>query len=382
MGFLMIKRLFLLAVCGLILASCNKLRIRDFPEENEPFAQPLLTLQNNFQRNALSAEELAPPLVEEWEESLPSLPSRGFSASGNYLVFGMTNGYLAALDLEDGRFLGKKNLGDACPAPPTIYSSVAFQSFETGKSGLIAYNLQTGVVLWEIRDQFSTSSPVLVDERLFHQTAAGLVFCLKYQDGTMLWQKYTGHAVRNSLAYADDTLISAGSDGTVTAIGHRTGSTVWQNVMKGSLFADPVIADSLVYIADYAGDLTTIQLKTGKIVARTRLETPLYCGPTVDASYIYIGLSDGRFVAMDKTSFKIRYTFKGQGPISSPPLVSDAYIYFTTLANHLYILKKSDGKLLQDIEFDGRARSTPIIKNNILVIASDAKVAYAYVQNF
>jgi hypothetical protein len=120
MGFLMINRFFLVVLCGLTLTSCNKLRIRDFPEDNEPFTQPLLTLQNNFQRNALSAEEIAPPLVKDWEESLPSLPSKGFSASGNYLVFGMTNGYLAALELENGKFLGKKNLGDACPAPPTI----------------------------------------------------------------------------------------------------------------------------------------------------------------------------------------------------------------------------------------------------------------------
>jgi outer membrane protein assembly factor BamB len=382
MGFLMARTTGILLLCVMLQFSCNKLRIKDFPDANEPMVQPMLTLQFNYQRNALTDEEVAPPLVLQWEESLPSIPNKGFAISDNYALFGMTNGYLAALEVGDGSFLGKKNLGDGCPAPPTIYGTIAYQSFETGKSGLIAYDLPTGGVLWELPGQFSTSNPVILDERLFHQTAQGMVFCLDYRNGGFLWQKYTGHAVRNALAYSDGILISAASDGFISAIIHRTGVMRWQTTVDGPVFADPVIADGRVYIAGYDGFLTILDLATGTIVKRIPFEVPLYQGPTIDAGTIYFGVSNGTFYAIDRRSFEIRYRFNGQGPVSAPPLVSESYIYFTTLARHLYVLKKSDGQLLQDIEFDGRARSTPIIKNNTLIIASDAKAAFAYVQNF
>jgi len=369
-------------VAGLLLLSCNKLRIRDFPEENEPLVHSQLTLQNNYQRNAITDEEVAPPLVLEWEEYLPSIPSRGFSGSDKYILFGMTNGYLAGIELLEGKFLGKKNLGDACPAPPTIYGNIVFQSFETGNSGIIAYDIQSGSVLWELRDQFTTSSPIILDNRLFHQTAQGMIFCLNFQNGGFFWQKYTGHPVRNSLAYSEGILISAASDGFITAINHRTGTTAWQISVGAPVFADPVIADHSVYISDYAGFLHVLSLHSGVSQQKTYFDYPLYHGPTIDNRHIYLGLSNGQIVALDKNSLAQLYSFKGQGPIAAPPLVSESYIYFATLANHLYILKKSDGMLLQDIEFEGRARSTPFIKNNILVIASDAKVAFAYVQNF
>jgi len=378
----MSKWITIFVLSNLIFLSCNKLRIKDFPEENEPLVQPLLTLQNNYQRNALTNEEVAPPLVLQWEESLPSLPSKGFSASNNYILFGMANGYLAALELNDGKFLGKKNLGDACPTPPTIHKNIVFQSFETGKSGLIAYDIQAGSILWEIPGQFSTSSPVILDQRLFHQTAQGMVFCLNYQNGGFLWQIYTGHEVRNALAYSNGILISAAADGFVTAIDHRSGIIIWRRSVAAPIFADPVIADSMVYLADYAGNMNILDLASGTVIDRIPFGVPLYHGPTVDQRRIYLGLSNGVFFILDKSSHKILYQFKGQGPISAPALVSESYIYYTTLARHLYVLKKSDGSLLQDIEFDGRARSTPIIKNSILVIASDAKVAFAYVQNF
>ncbi len=369
-------------VAGMLFLGCNKLRIRDFPAENEPLVQSLLTLQNNYQRNAVTDEEVAPPLVLEWEENLPSIPSRGFSGSDEYILFGMTNGYLAGIELSGGKFLGKKNLGDACPTPPTIHGTILYQSFEIGNSGLIAYDIQSGNVLWELRDQFTTSSPIILDNRLFHQTAQGMIFCLNFHNGGFFWQKYSGHPVRNSLAYSDGMLISAGSDGFITAINHRTGATAWQISVNAPVFADPVIADRSVYITDYAGFLHVLNLYSGESRERIHFDFPLYHGPTIDELRIYMGLSNGQIVVLDKNSLEQLYSFKGQGPVSASPLVSESYIYFATLANHLYILKKSDGTLLQDIEFEGRARSTPFIKNNILVIASDAKVAFAYVQNF
>ena len=73
MGFLMNRSTGVVLLLTFFMLSCNKLRIKEFPAENEPMVQPMLTLQQNYQRNAVTDEELAPPLVLEWEENLPVL---------------------------------------------------------------------------------------------------------------------------------------------------------------------------------------------------------------------------------------------------------------------------------------------------------------------
>ena len=362
----------LLIITLLEFFGCNRLRIKDFPAQGySALNQSYHTASVNYQRNTICDSEIEPPLVQEWDETLIALPSGGFTATGDWLFFGTVNGYLGAVNLSDGDMKGKRNLGDACPAPPTIWDHYLYQPYEDGKYGLIAYDILNGDKLWLIDELLSSSSPVIMKNRIYHQTVNGMVFCLRQETGQMLWQKYLQQNVRNSLAYSEGILIHASMSGNITALDQYTGGTIWTLELKDPVFADPVISGDVVYIANFSGYLYAIDLTSGKILHTRKFNVPLYHGPAIDGNQIFLGLSDGRMAKIDASTFAILYVFEGEGPVSGSPLVTRSYIYFTTLSKYLYVLSRSNLTLLQEIEFDARLRSTPIIKDGKLVIACE-----------
>ena len=93
---------YILIIPVIMLLACSSLRIRDFHSTTEADNNYLLTSQTTFYRNAISIEEVKPPLREDWDNDFVSLPNNGFTAVDNWLLFGTYNGYLAVADLDDG----------------------------------------------------------------------------------------------------------------------------------------------------------------------------------------------------------------------------------------------------------------------------------------
>lgn len=374
------KILFIISI-SMIIVSCNKLRIRDIPaEEDGPTIYTFHTSQTNYHRNSLSTEEIAPPLSEVWDESFTALPSRGFTLIDDWMFFGTTNGYVGVANIEDGKQRGKKNMGDACPAPPTVWKNIIYQSFESGKYGIIAYDINEGEILWRLREHNSTSAPIIYNNKLYHLGSNGMIYCFNHLTGEMIWQKYLREQIKNSLSFGENLIFVASLSGNITALDHQSGGTVWQTAVNSPVFADPVISGQVVYISTYKGFLHALDLKTGIILTSKDFGVHLYHGPTIDETRLFLGLSNGKMVELDLKSFEMLNSFKGQGPVSGPPLVTESFIYYTTLSRYLYILDKKSLYLLQDIEFDARLRSTPIIKNGKLVISLENNRAIALAQ--
>jgi outer membrane protein assembly factor BamB len=363
------------------IAGCNKLRIRDIPENQDgPANYSYHTSQINYQRNAFSNVELAPPLTPVWEESYNAMPNKGFTVIDEWLFFGTTNGYLAAANLNDGDQEGKKNLGEACPAPPTVWRNIIFQSFESGNFGLIAYDINKGGPVWSKEGYNSTSAPVIFDNKLYHLATNGMLFCLNYMTGEIIWQKYVQDQFNNSLSAFGDMILIAALSGNVTAVHATSGATVWHKNVGSSVFADPVIAQNRLFITDYSGFVHKMDIQSGEILNSKDFGLNLYHAPTISDSRLFLGLSNGKLVALDINTFELINTFSGRGPVSGPPLVTNSYIYFTTLAKYLYILDKKSLTLLQDIELDARVRSTPAIFDGKLVVIIEDKKAIAFAQ--
>jgi outer membrane protein assembly factor BamB len=374
-----IKYIILLVI--LIIGCGSSLRIRDIPTGKFADNTPLMTSQMNYNRNAVSPQELIPPLTEAWEEDYQSQPNNGFTSVENWLFFGMQNGYLAAVDIDDGDLEGKKNLGDACAVPPTIYKNILFQAFEAGIYGLIAYDIADGSSLWQVEKNFSRSSPVIVNEKVLFQSLSGDVICLNTMTGEEIWRQSLKSQVRNSPAFKDNILITVTLDGATYAIESSTGNILWKLNLYSPVFADPVIEGERVYVTSHTGVLFIIELQTGQMITKTEFKIELFNSPTIDQNNIYIATSNGMLYAIDKLSLKNIWIFSGEGPISGPALVSKNYIYIATKAQKLYAINKADGQLLQKIDLIGRAKSAPIINQGKLIVACEGRQIIAYVED-
>jgi len=367
--------LIFLAGCG------SSLRISDFPAGKTADNNPLMTSQLTYSRNTVSSQELIPPLTEDWEEDYQSLPNNGFTAVDNWLFFGMRNGYLAAVDIVDGDLEGKKNLGDACAVPPTVYNNILYQAFEIGSYGLIAYDVSDGSSIWAIDGHYSRSSPVIVNELALFQSLRGEVICFNYLTGEEIWRQSLNKGIRNSPAFKDNVLITVTLDGTIYAFDSTSGNIMWELNLNAPVFEDPVIDGERLYVASHAGTLFVFELRSGQLLSNKEFSIELFNSPTIDQNSIYIASGNGTLISINKSSLENNWIFSGEGPIFGPALVTNSYVYIATMAQKLYIISKNDGQLIQKIELVGRARSAPIINQGKLILACESKQVIAYVED-
>jgi outer membrane protein assembly factor BamB len=382
MGFLMSKRqINTIILLALIIIGCaSKLRIKEFHTENSADTSPFLTSQLNYSRNTVSTKELKPPLTEDWENEFKALPYNGFTAIDNWMFFGMKNGFVAAVDIENGKLEGKKNLGDACAVPPTIDNNILYQTFEIGSYGLIAYDLSDGSTLWELEGHLSRSAPIVIDDIVIFQSLRGEIIGLNHMTGEEIWRISLKRDIRNSPAYKDKLAITITLDGLVIAVEPKSGSIVWEQELNTPVFADPVIEGNVLYVVTHSGKLQLLDLNDGNLLSETSFNIELYNSPAIDQRFIYLATSNGILYTLNKTTLKKEWTFSGDGPISGFALVTDTYIYLATLAKKLYILDKRDGTPIQEIELAGRARSAPIISQGKLFLACEDRRVIAYVE--
>jgi len=376
------KQIKYMLISLLIMVGCgSSLRIRDFQTGKTADKNPLLTSQLSYGRNTISSQELSPPLTEDWEENYQSLPINGFTAAENWIFFGMQNGYLAAVDIDDGDLEGKKNLGDACAVPPTVNNNILYQTFETGKYGLIAYDLSDGSTIWSIKGQLSRSSPVIVNDKALFQSLSGEVICFNHLTGDEIWKHSLRRQIRNSPAFKDNTLITVTLDGSIYAFDTSSGNILWELNLNTPVLTDPVVEGEKLYIAAHSGKLFVVELRNGRIISQNDFKIELFNSPTIDENNIYIASSNGTVYSINKLTLKNNWIFSGEGPIVGSALVTKSYIYITTLAKKLYIISKNEGQLIQKIELVGRAKSAPIINQGKLIVACEINQIIAYVEN-
>jgi outer membrane protein assembly factor BamB len=365
----------------LILAGCWNLKLENFPGGQEPVHHAFLTSQVNYNRNAVSQEELTPPLKSVWEQEYLFLPGRGFTISEEFLFFGTGTGHMAVARISDGDLIGKKRLGKACPVPPTIYSGILYQTFEDGPAGLVAYDLNQGRILWEIEETTSRASPVACDKKVFFLTTSGKISCYHYLTGELIWDKIVDRQTVNSPAFNQNVLITAGLHGQVKALEYTSGVVLWENSVPDAILADPVIYEDRIYIATYEGNLYILNQKNGDRLHTLQLNIPFYFAPVIDEEMIYLPLGSGEMLAIGRQTLEINWKFQSEGPWADSPLVTPHFIYAPNLDEKFYILDKKTGSLLQEIKLTGRARSTPVLTGNKIILTYENNLVAAYGEN-
>ncbi|MFO0178529.1 MAG: PQQ-binding-like beta-propeller repeat protein, partial [Planctomyces sp.] len=128
-------------------------------------------------------------------------------------------------------------------------------------------DLETGK---EIRDMplesFLIASPAIVDNLLYVGTHTGLILCVDWRQGQIVW-KYPGprempfHA---SAVVTDQLVIVGGHDKTVHAVARDSGKPVWTFATRAKIECSGVAIDNRYFTGSGDGNLYGLDLQTGK----------------------------------------------------------------------------------------------------------------------
>lgn len=346
--------------------SCQSPLLRHVSDD---ISEAILTGNQSFTRSGYQKFDISDSLQLSQTESIGGLPYFSFLQYSGKLIYTTHNGRLYFTSLNDIEDTRRTQVGVGIGAAPTLNNTTLFIPILKGKTGLVAYDIIKGSVIWEIQGKFSQSSPVIYKKLVIHASTDGSV--AGYDIGTQLrkWEINFNDRILNNLALVDNKLIVVTQNGTIRSYNPGNGSLNWSIHVKDAYYASPVINSSSLFIAGYSGSITKIDLNSGNTLNTFRTHVPIYYTPACDGNFLYIPQADGQLLKLDTGHLQKQWIQQLEGPFTTAPLVSNSEIYLGTASRKMYRLNKTNGSVKQTFELDGRPRSQPIYHQGTIYIS-------------
>lgn len=149
--------------------------------------------------------------------------------------------------------------------------------------------------------------------RLFVGTSDRGLYCVRAEDGTVLWRFETVGFVNGAPLYdaRENVLYFGSNDGALYRVDADTGRLHWRFATNAEIARRPVLSDGLLYAVNANDTVLALEPKSGKLIwsqHRTPalgMEVAGYSGALVWRGKVYVAFSDGTVTAFDaKTGFE------------------------------------------------------------------------------
>lgn len=335
-------------------------------------------------RTHATNELVAPPLTLAWEQDISS--SMGYGSpiiiDSNVLITNM-RGELYMFNVLTGKRLGWVSLGDGIHGSPVVEGSVVYVAATNTRESLTAYDVVEGKALWK-RDYGDIEvTPLLLDNKLYFGTTAGVFLCVERYRGEREWSfrlpdNAKRKGIRSSAAAFEKVIIFGAEDGNVYGLDANTGSELWSYDTGSPIFASPAISKGVVFIGNMAGQFFALDAKTGTKLWQTATGSAIYAAASIAEGLVLIGTTGGRFLALLATDGATRWSVAFNSVINSSAVVSGNIVYVGTLKKELYALRLQDGSIMWKQTLNGRIKTTPAVAHGRLFVGTDDRMILAF----
>ncbi|MBL7971963.1 MAG: PQQ-binding-like beta-propeller repeat protein, partial [Prolixibacteraceae bacterium] len=310
---------------------------------------------------------------------------------------------------------------------------------------IVAFNAQTGDMLWKYKTQSSVKNTICVDtDKVLATDEEGIAYALDAGTGNQIWKKelgrksvssyISGNVVENGILYTGfGSYLSAlrtsdgstvwtntdwnGGEGTpmthtiagnmlITGsnwkalFGHdrTTGKKKWEYSDSGVRFrsSSAVLADDTLFVTGLKA-LVKMNSSSGEVykVLPVPYEIQTASAPLVTEKMIVLGTSNDGLVAFDRTTMKelwkvkvgasLIYTSPYSKPFSATveasPILAGNQIIFGASDGYLYVVDAASGAPIQKIELGAPILSTPCISGSALFVTDFSGNVYCFSLN-
>ncbi len=335
-------------------------------------------------RTNATEEQVSPPLALAWEQDISS--GMGYGSPiviDSQVVVTNLRGELYVFDAFTGKRVGWVSLGDGIHGSPVVSGSMVYIAAANSRESLIAYDLSEGKALWK-RDYGDIEvTPLLLDNRLYFGTTAGVFLCVERYQGEREWsfrlpETRKRKGIRSSAAAFENLVIFGGEDGSVYALDAKTGREQWSYDTGAPIFATPSISNGVVCIGNAQGDFFALDAKTGAKRWHLSAGTPIYAAASFWYDLVLIGTTGGKLLALNTADGAMRWSVEFNSVINSSAVVSGNIAYVGTLKKELYALKVQDGSTVWKQTLSGRIKTSPAVACGRLFVATDDKMLLAF----
>ena len=326
---------------------------------------------------------------------------RGTSViSGTNIYFGSADGFLYALNKNDGSLLWKWQTKGAIAASPAVAGNSVF--LVSRDHYFYSINKITGRLNWKFKAQpslpasyggwdYFMAAPVVNGNEVLVSSGDGYIYSLNRRDGNLVWKFKTNGRIRATPLIYNDVLYQPSNDGYLYAIKPETGKLLWKFATKGitynskdfgfdrlSIFTQPLIKGNLLILGSRDGNVYAIDLKSHREKWAFNYGTTWAMGIAVSEGLVYANWSTNNLTcAINLDTGKEAWQFKCDGHNYTTPLIIDSSVYIGSGDGKVYRLNKYTGEKEWDYDLGKEVFSSPKYDSNTLYFGCDNGYFYA-----
>jgi outer membrane protein assembly factor BamB len=246
---------------------------------------------------------------------------------------------------------------------------------QTGFSSSTAPN--SNDVLWSYQTgYFITSSPNVVDGKVFIGSLDKKFYCFDMIEGNNIWNFSTNGKISGSSAYYEGKVYFGAQDSNFYCLNAENGSEIWNYNTNFMIESSPTINSDMVFFGSSDGSFYCLDANNGSFKWEFSAGNVIWTSPAISGNKIYFGSLSGDLFCLNKTNGNLIWTYSTPSGIWSSPAIYNESVYFGSNDNFVYCLDANNGNFLWNFDTEGEVHSSPAIAYGNVYIGSSGQGLY------
>lgn len=252
------------------------------------------------------------------------------------LLFGSEDRHVYAVGARNGKEAWKVDVGGPIRSSGRIAEGHIFIGSDDGH--LYAINLTSNKVSWKVETQDAVrSTPFITEDFIYFGSESGELTCCDFR-GTVKFRFAAKRGITSSPLIVNNRIFFGSVDATFYALDAKTGWTIWRFRMGKGSVSSPCSVDNLLFFGSADGNIYCLDGGNGREVWRYKTDHQVSGSPIVYRDNLICGSADGYLYCLEFRSGRLRWKYPTRGPITGTPIVYNDVIYFGSVDHTLYAL--------------------------------------------
>ena len=349
-------------------------------EQSQASADDWLSFRGNPQLTGVATGELPGNLELLWAfETEDAIESTAAIVSETVYV-GSLDGYLYAINLENGGLKWKYQVSSEIKSSPTVFGNVVY--FGDGMGVFHAVDAQTGESRWTFETEAEIiSSTNVAQDRLLFGSYDQFLYCLSAKDGSLVWKFETEGYVHGTPAIVNGAVVVSGCDGYLRIINIANGVEQQKIALGDYVAASPAILNNRAYAGTFGNQVLCAGLASSEILwgyEHPERHFPFYASAAVTTDLLVIGGRDKMVHALNSQTGEPLWTYPAKSRVDSSPVIVGERVFFGTVGGELVGLHLNSGEKVWEFVVGAAMIASPSVVDGKLVIGADDGRIYCF----
>ena len=339
-----------------------------------------LSFRGNPQLTGVATGELPenPELLWTFEAG-DGIESTAAIAEGTIYV-GALDGYLYAIDLDNGGLKWKYQASGEIKSSPTVLRNVVH--FGDGMGDFHAVDAQTGEPRWTFQAEAEIiSSANVSQDHLLFGSYDQFLYCLSAEDGSLVWKLETEGYIHGTPAIVNGAVVISGCDGYLRVINITDGAEQQKIALGDYVGASTAILNNRAYAGTFGNEVFCAGLEDSEILwwyEHPERHFPFYASAAVTDDIVVIGGRDKMVHALEPQTGELLWVYPARSRVDSSPVIVGKRVFFGTAGGELIALGLDSGEKVWEFVIGASIIASPSVAAGKLVIGADDGRIYCF----